>query len=64
MEINEDGDVVPWVNVLVARRPSGDPLAVLFEHAAHPVIVHETSPLMSADYCGFAVGRGKERLGD
>ena len=65
MDVNREGPVVPWVNVLVAdRRKTGKPLAVLFEHAAHPVIVPHTSKLISADYPGAAVKRAKEALGD
>jgi len=61
---NKEGTVVPWVNVLVAeRKADGTPLAVLFEHAAHPVIVPDTSNLTSADFPGAAVARVKEELG-
>ena len=67
MGINKEGIIVPWVNVLVARRVDRDeetpPLAVLFEHAAHPVIVHETSSLLSGDFCGHAVSRIRNILG-
>jgi len=63
MEPNRDGPVVPWVNVLVAERPNGSPLAVVFEHAAHPVIVPDTSGLISADFPGAAVVRIRELLG-
>ncbi len=31
-------DIVPWVNVLEARRKDGGKVAVLFEHPAHPVL--------------------------
>ncbi len=62
---NKEGAVVPWVNVLVAeRQESGEPVAVLFEHAAHPVIAPNTSCLISADYPGAAVIRINEELGD
>ncbi len=64
MGVNHDGPVVPWVNVLVAERADGSPLAVLFEHAAHPVIVPDTSGLISADYPGGAVVRIRELLGE
>jgi len=68
MGVNQDGAVVPWVNVLVAERkePGGGPewVAVLFEHAAHPVIVPDTSNLTSADYPGAAVARIHQLLGD
>jgi len=61
---NKDGAVVPWVNVLVAEEmKSGRAIAVLFEHAAHPVIVPDKSNLTSADYPGAAVARVNEELG-
>lgn len=55
MAPNPKGAVLPWVDVLAAEREDGKPIAVLFSHAAHPVIVHEASTLISADYPGFAV---------
>ncbi|WP_231756488.1 hypothetical protein [Lignipirellula cremea] len=55
MAPNPQGAVLPWVDVLSVERPDGKPIAVLFSHAAHPVIVHEASTLISADYPGFAV---------
>jgi len=62
---NKDGAVVPWVNVLVAEgADSGNAIGVLFEHAAHPVIVPDTSCLTSADFPGAAVARVREELGD
>jgi neutral ceramidase len=62
---NKAGPVVPWVNVLAARcASSGELLGVLFEHAAHPVIVPDSSALISADYPGAAVARVTEQLGD
>lgn len=64
MAVNEAGSVVPWVNVLEVRREDGSPLVILFEHAAHPVIVHGSSSLTGADYPGFAVQRIKEELGN
>ena len=64
MGVNRAGPVVPWVNVLVAdSKKTGKPIAVLFEHAAHPVIVPHTSKLTSADYPGAAVKRIREELG-
>ncbi len=62
---NREGPVVPWVNVLVAdHKKSGKTMAVLFEHAAHPVISPHTCNLTSADYPGAAVKRIREVLGD
>lgn len=49
--------MVPWVNVIVFERADNSPMFVLFEHAAHPVIVPDTSCLISADYPGAAVVR-------
>ena len=56
-------EVVPWVNVLEVRKESGKPLAVLFEHPAHPVIAM-THPGVSADYPGYAVRRVNASLGE
>ena len=64
MRVNKDGAVVPWVNVLQACAEDGRTLAVLFEHACHPVIVHRASSLIGADYPGFAVQRIQEELGE
>ena len=63
MGVNRAGPVVPWVNVLVAESETGKPFAVLFEHAAHPVIVPRTSKLTSADFPGAAAQRIREELG-
>lgn len=54
MKPNPAGVVVPWVDVLRIDRTDGSPLAVLFSHAAHPVIIHGASRQMSADYPGSA----------
>ena len=56
-------EVVPWVNVLTARANDDKPLAILFEHAAHPVVTLECGAL-SADYPGYAIARINEELGD
>jgi hypothetical protein len=65
MAVNRNGPVIPWVNVLVAdSNETGKPIAVLFEHAAHPVIVPHTSKLTSADFPGAAVKRIREELGN
>jgi hypothetical protein len=63
MAPNPKGAVLPWVDVLAAERNDGKPIAVLFSHAAHPVIVHEASTLISADYPGFAVQTLKRSSG-
>ena len=67
MAPNPKGAVLPWVDVLSIDGKNGKPIAVLFSHAAHPVIVHEASTLISADYPGFAIetlkrSRGKEAV--
>ena len=54
--------VVPWVNMLEARMEDGKPLAVLFDHAAHPVITM-SSGTVSADYPGHAIKHIHETLG-
>ena len=65
MGVNREGAVVPWVNVLIAQSKATDqPLAVFFEHAAHPVMVPHTSNMVSADFPGAAVERIHEKLGD
>ncbi|MDE0297096.1 MAG: hypothetical protein OXN17_00515 [Candidatus Poribacteria bacterium] len=63
MAVNETAAIVPWANVLQVRVDGGNTLAVLFEHAAHPVIVHNSSSLTGADFPGFAVQRIEETLG-
>jgi len=63
MAPNESGAVVPWVDVLGAYSKKRKLLGVLYGHAAHPVIVHGASTLISADYPGFAAARIRETLG-
>jgi neutral ceramidase len=61
---NRQGSVVPWVNVLIAdSQKTGKPIAVLFQHTAHPVIVPHKSKMISADFPGAAVNRIRENLG-
>ena len=55
MAPNPEGPVVPWVDVLGTYDANGDIIAVLFSHAAHPVIVHWSSEEMGADFPGYAV---------
>ena len=64
MAPNPDGPETPWVDVLQVVEKGGDNLAVLFTYAAHPVIVHAASRLISADYCGVAVDVIREQLGE
>jgi len=63
MKPNPAGPVVPWVDVLRVDRSDGSPLAILFSHAAHPVIIHGSSRLISAEFPGFAARKLKERFG-
>ena len=68
--IDGHGPVVPWVNVLAVRESGSDcevpgrSLAVLFEHACHPVIVHSASSEAGSDYCGHAISRIQEEMGE
>ncbi len=55
MAPNPEGAVVPWVDVLGAYDANGQIIAVLFSHAAHPVIVHWSSEEIGADFPGYAV---------
>ena len=55
MAPNPEGAVVPWVDVLGAYDAKGEIIAVLFSHAAHPVIVHWSSEEIGADFPGYAV---------
>lgn len=64
MQDNPDGVSIPWTDVLSFYAPgSNDLLGVLFSYAAHPVIVHGSSSLISADYPGFAIQDIKKRTG-
>jgi len=64
MAPNPLGRIVPWVDVLAAEGADGRTVAVLLSHAAHPVIVHGSSTLISADWPGFAVRAVREARGD
>jgi len=61
MTPNLEGAVVPWVDVLEVVEatsddvPSEKRIALLFSHAAHPVIVHETTEEIGPDFPGYAV---------
>jgi len=63
MAPNKDGPVVPWTDVLGMYGEDDSLMSVLYEHAAHPVIVHASSTLISADYPGYAAARIRDRLG-
>jgi hypothetical protein len=55
MHPNPDGPVISWVDVLCFEAVNHSQKTILMSHAAHPVIIHGASTLMSADYPGFAV---------
>ncbi len=55
MAPNADGAIVPWVDVLEAKAVDGRRIALLFSHAAHPVIVHWSSEQIGPDFPGYAV---------
>jgi neutral ceramidase len=63
MAPNPHGQVLPWVDVLQIEGLDSKRIAVLFSHAAHPVIVHEASTLITADYPGFAVAALRKSQG-
>ena len=62
MEVNPKGAIVPWVDVLGVYGNDGLRIAVLFSHAAHPVIVHWASEAITADFPGYAVGHLRNLL--
>ena len=62
MDVNPTGAIVPWVDVLGIYGNDGLRIAVLFSHAAHPVIVHWASEAITADFPGFAVGHLRNLL--
>lgn len=57
------GIVVPWVDVLRVDGMGGETIAIVFSHAAHPVIIHGASRLISADYPGYAVQAVRAHFG-
>lgn len=62
MDVNPNGAIVPWVDVLGVYGNDGLRIAVLFSHAAHPVIVHWASEAITADFPGYAVGHLRNLL--
>ncbi len=64
MKPNPNGIIVPWVDVLRVDRTNGEPAAILFSHAAHPVIIHGASQLISADFPGYATSHLRARFGE
>jgi len=49
---NPEGPIDPDVGVLRVDGPSGEPLALVVNHACHPVILGGSNYLVSADYPG------------
>jgi hypothetical protein len=60
----EPSTVVPWTDVLRVNQSDGRPLTILFSHAAHPVVVHNTDSRFTADYPGYAVQTVEKAVGD
>ncbi|MDE0044099.1 MAG: hypothetical protein OXT74_18805 [Candidatus Poribacteria bacterium] len=55
MAPNFNGAVVPWVDVLGVYGDDGKRIAVLFLHAAHPVIIHASSSKIGPDFPGYTI---------
>ena len=56
-------ETVPWVNTLEARAEDGRAIALLFEHAAHPVVTTGCGEI-SADFPAYAIKRINRELGN
>ncbi len=55
MAPNPEGDQIDWTDVVFLKAvATGHPIGILYSYAAHPVIVHGASRLITADYPGFA----------
>ncbi len=54
MTVNPNGPVVPWVDVLAVYGENNKRIGILFSYAAHPVVIHSASTLISGDYSGYA----------
>jgi len=54
---------IPWVDVLRVDDANDRPIAILFSYAAHPVVVHHASDMITADYPGFATEQVKRHFG-
>ena len=63
MQANPNGNILPWVDVLDVRDGRNRSVALLYCHAAHPVIIHGASSLISADYTATAAEKLEEELG-
>jgi len=53
--VNPDGSVAPYVDVVRVDNAEGNPIAIFFSHAAHPVVLGGSNLLISADYPGYAM---------
>ena len=62
MTPNPHGAIVPWVDTLGVYTEEGKRIALMFSYAAHPVIIHGTSRLLSADFPGMAIQKLQKRL--
>lgn len=61
MTPNPHGAIVPWVDTLGVYTEQGKRIALLFSAAAHPVIIHGASRLLSGDFPGIAVHKLRHR---
>jgi neutral ceramidase len=64
MKQNPDGPMTNWTDVLCAETKDNKKTAVLFSYAAHPVIVHKASRMITADFPGYAVKTARQELGN
>jgi hypothetical protein len=64
MKPNKKGTVVPWSDILRIDDSRGEIRSVLYSQAAHPVIVHGSSSLISSDYPGYSNKQINKRLGN
>jgi hypothetical protein len=53
--VNPDGPVAPYVDIVRVDNADGNPMAIFFSHAAHPVVLGGSNVLISADYPGYAM---------
>ena len=53
--VNPEGKIAPYVDVVRVDNAAGKPMAILFCHAAHPVVLGGSNILISADYPGYAM---------
>ena len=62
--VNPAGEVCTDVQVLRVDRPDGRRKAVLFTHAAHPVVLRGDNLLVSSDFVGYAVEAVETLIGN